>query len=108
MLVGRRSSLFSAPRSRCGPRDAKLVTAAPCPPQDTVTGLFQRKDLQLVLLQVDDRGRARPGEPLGSITINLADYVGDGGMGTRHTFPLACNPAIVAVVGQPVLWVTLR
>ena len=64
---------------------------------------YERKELQLQVVRVDGKGKAQ-GSPVGTVTLNLADYAG---MRTQQSFAVACDRDVSSVVGTPKLLVTI-
>jgi len=67
-------------------------------------GKFRKKCLVLAILETD--GRAKATGILGRVVINLAEYAGYDVEEFLH-FPVTCNRAISAAVGQPLLRIDL-
>mmetsp|Transcript_11160 Transcript_11160/g.31634 ORF Transcript_11160/g.31634 Transcript_11160/m.31634 type:complete len:1185 (+) Transcript_11160:474-4028(+) len=67
-------------------------------PEGSSSASFRRKCLALAVLETD--GRTKATAVLGRVVINLAEYAGYD-VEEFLSFPVACNRAIIAAVGQP-------
>ena len=69
---------------------------------------YAKKTLTLTLCETSDT-QPRNGADVGSIVLNLAEFASAGdGVESDRRLPVACSSTITAVVGQPVLIVTIR
>lgn len=69
-------------------------------------GAFDRKELVLSIAAAD--GKGKPGAPLGTVTLNLAEYAAPGGP-VQRSFAVAPAPGgALAAAGAPKLLLTIR